>query len=332
MNGFRIERYTGEMEDKWDKFVEKYAYNGTFLQTRNFLNYHPKDRFMDDSVIIYYKDTSEIMAVIPAACVSEGGKKIFYSHPGSTFGGIVFHKQFYNLKCVEITLDRLKEYCEKEGYDEIILKQSGEIFSEECNDLMEYFLFNKGYCHNSEISFIIDFRNYAEDIITNFTSSRRRDYRYALKSGLNFKELYTKEEISEFYELLCDNLQKFGAKPVHTKEELFDFKFSRLKENIRFFGTYDKERIIAGAMVFIFEEKVFHTQYLAASQEDLKLFPNNYNDANLIMLAKEEGYPYFSFGISTEEHGKVLNRSLAEFKEGFGTEYRNNKIWHKILR
>lgn len=331
MEGFYVEKYTDEMEAKWDKFVEKNAFNGTFLQSRNFLNYHPKGRFTDTSIIIYYKKTSEIMAVIPAVQVYKNGKKIFHSHPGSTFGGVVFNKQFYNLKYVEIALDKLEEFCKNEGFNEIVLRQSGQIFSSKNNDLLEYFLFNKGYSHNSEISFVIDFQNYKEDIISNFSSSRRRDYKHGVNSGLNFKELFTEKEIVEFYELLCENLQKFDAKPVHSKEELLDFKFFRLRDNVRFFGTYFEGRIVAGAMVFLFENRVFHTQYLAASQKDLNLFPNNYNDAHLIMVAKEEGYPYFSFGISTEDQGKVLNKSLAEFKEGFGTEYRNNKIWHKTL-
>ncbi len=331
MEEFRIEKYADEMKEKWDKFVGNNTFNGTFLQTRNFLNYHPDGRFSDASLIIYYKGTTEILAVIPAAQILKDKEKIFFAHPGSTFGGIVFNKQYYNLKCVEIALERLEEFCVSEGYNKIILKQSGQIFSIKNNDLMEYFLFKNGYQHNSEISFVIDFRNYKEDIISNFSASRRRDYKYAVRAGLNFCELHTKEEIEGFYALLCENMQKFGGKPVHTLEELLDFKFSRLKNIVRFFGTYFQGRIVAGAMVFVFENRVFHTQYLAASQKDLNLFPNNYNDTQLIMVAKEEGYPYFSFGTSTEEQGKILNRSLAEFKEGFGTECRNNKIWHKIL-
>ena len=31
-----------EYEERWDEFVLKKAVNGTFLQTREFLNYHPK--------------------------------------------------------------------------------------------------------------------------------------------------------------------------------------------------------------------------------------------------------------------------------------------------
>lgn len=326
----RVEKYTNDLEEKWDKFIEKNSFNGTFLQSRNFLNYHPEDRFIDASLIIY-RGTSEILAVIPAAEIVQGGKKILNSHPGSTFGGIVFNQQFYNLQHVELALEKLEEYCKDKRYDEIILKQSGQIFANAGNDLLEYFLFQRGYHHNSEISFVIDLHNYKDDVLSNFTSSRRRDYKYAAKNNLVFKELESPEEIRGFYEILCENLIKFDAKPVHTFDELIDFKTLRLSDHVRFFGTYYEERIIAGSMVFTFGKKIFHTQYLAASQEDLSLFPNNYNDTQLIMLAKQEKFDYFSFGISTENHGHVLNKQLALFKEGFGTQYFNNKIWHKVI-
>lgn len=52
---FRFEKYTEQDEKKWDDFVMDKSVNGTFLQTRRFLNYHPKDRFVDESIIIYNK-------------------------------------------------------------------------------------------------------------------------------------------------------------------------------------------------------------------------------------------------------------------------------------
>ena len=52
---FHFEKYNEKDEKKWDDFVMEKSINGTFLQTRRFLNYHPKDRFVDESIIIYNK-------------------------------------------------------------------------------------------------------------------------------------------------------------------------------------------------------------------------------------------------------------------------------------
>ena len=80
--------------------------------------------------------------------------------------------------------------------------------------------------------------------------------------------------------------------------------------------------MVAGSMVFKFENRVFHTQYLAADPIYLKFYTMNYLDGELISLAMRSGYRFFSFGISTEEQGRILNKSLAQFKEGFGTRRR----------
>ena len=50
---FSIKCYTEEQEENWDSFVKQKSMNGTFLQTRKFINYHPKDRFKDCSLMIY---------------------------------------------------------------------------------------------------------------------------------------------------------------------------------------------------------------------------------------------------------------------------------------
>ena len=38
---FTVQPYTADQEAAWDRFVMQESGNGTFLQTRNFLNYHP---------------------------------------------------------------------------------------------------------------------------------------------------------------------------------------------------------------------------------------------------------------------------------------------------
>ena len=45
-----VRPYTPADEAEWDRFVMHESGNGTFLQTRNFLNYHPAGRFTDASL------------------------------------------------------------------------------------------------------------------------------------------------------------------------------------------------------------------------------------------------------------------------------------------
>lgn len=325
-----IVRYDDSFEKKWDTFIEKESLNGTFLQSRNFLNYHPKERFKDHSLVVL-KGTNTIVAIIPACEINEEGKKIFYSHLGSTFGGIVVNRNSYNIKHIETIINSLEQYCIQNSFNEMILKNSSALFCKEKMDLLDYYFFKKNYQYYDELSFYVDCNKLPDDIVSAFSSGRRRDYKYSLKNGFEFKKLEKDSEIEKFYNLLLGNLKKFNKKPVHSLDEILEFKNSRLIDIVEFYGVYQKNNMRAGSMVFKFNKQVFHTQYLASDQNNLKLFPMEYLNTNLIRIAKEQEYKYFSFGISTEEHGKVLNEGLAQFKEGFGTSYSINRTFYKTL-
>ena len=43
---FIIKKYINNDMDRWDEFVLKESMNGTFLQTRHFINYHEKGKFV----------------------------------------------------------------------------------------------------------------------------------------------------------------------------------------------------------------------------------------------------------------------------------------------
>ena len=61
--------------------------NGTLFHRRKFLNYHPKDRFEDHSLMAYKKD--KLLSVFPAAVKIENGKRLLVSHPGASMGSFV---------------------------------------------------------------------------------------------------------------------------------------------------------------------------------------------------------------------------------------------------
>ena len=325
-----IKPFDNSFEKQWDSFIEKESLNGTFLQSRKFLNYHPKERFKDHSLIVL-KGTNTIVALVPACEIEDEGKKIFYSHMGSTFGGIIVNKNSYNIKHIEEIMKKLESYCIENKFNEIILKNSSALFCKDRMDLIDYFLFKNNYNYYDELSFYVDCKKLPDDILTAFSSGRRRDYRYSLKNGFEFKKLESDTEVADFYNLLIGNLKKFNKKPVHSLDEILEFKNSRLTDIVDFYGAYHQDLMLAGTIVFKFNKQVFHTQYLASDQTKLSLFPMEFLNTNLIKIAKEQGYEYFSFGISTEEHGKVLNEGLAQFKEGFGSSYCINKTYYKKL-
>ena len=325
-----IIKYSDEWENKWDRFIFERSANGTFLQTRNFINYHPKNRFKDTSLLIM--QGNNIVAVIPACGIYDKGKRCFFSHKGSTFGGILLDKNKYKIPVLENIFPQLENYLVNDGYDSVFIKNTPAIFARISPELLDYYFYKNDYRIINELSFYIDCQTITQDITKSWTASRRRDFKYALKNDLRFKRLISEKEVSDFYKILKDSLLRHGVEPVHSLTELIDFKNSRLVDVVDFYGVFYKEVMIAGAMLFYFGKEVLHTQYLAQDVSFSNLFTMNFLNYNLIKLAKDNGFNKFSFGISTENCGKTLNKGLAIFKEGFGTQFCNNRSYFKVIR
>lgn len=320
--------YSDEYEKRWDRFVLNDSINGTFLQTRKFLNYHPPGRFVDISLL--FVKGNNIVAVMPANLEMDDVGKVCVSHRGSTFGGIVLGRQFKKLMVCEEIFALLDEYLKREGFSMVQLKFTSGLYSQKDSELLDYFAFINGYTVSTEMGYYINLNEYQDGILVNLSSAKRRNYRYSLRNEMQFKQLSTTEEVAGFYDILCDNYMKFKKKPIHTLEEIMDLVYVRFPEIIRFYGVYHKGIMIAGTMVFLFDN-VFHTQYLACMQDKTDLFASEFMYVNLIEKAKQLGCQNLSFGTATLEGGKVLNKQLAHFKEGFGTyEYVNRTYTRRL--
>ena len=321
---FRFEKYDNNQEKEWDRFIEEKSMNGTFLQSRRFLNYHKAGYFHDVSLVIY-NEKNNIIALCPACELQKEDKKIFFSHKGSTFGGIIIDKKYYCAKYVMILVEELKEYLKKIGYHEVYLKMTSDIFSQVNNDLFQYAFWRSGFKEIKELSTYIDLTSYKEPILSNFSQGKRTNVHNCEKEGLKIFPLKKDEDIEEFYNILCENLQKYSTKPVHTLEELLEFKNQRLEKECEFFGIYRGKEMIAGSMMFYFEKVLCaHTQYLAARQSYNKLSPMTFMYYNMIIEMKNKGYHYLSWGTATENMGQILNMGLITSKEDYGSFYCNN--------
>lgn len=322
--------YEDKYEKDWDEFVLHESINGNFLQTRNFLNYHPKDRFVDGS-LLFLKD-DKIAAVIPANVVDEG--TVLLAHQGSTFGGLIVGKQFANTTNYNWIFKEMISYFIEKGYEKAELRMHHWLYSpvEEHNELCEYYFQLNGFSVRSEIGFYIDLANLGEDYTNGFEKLKRRKLNKANSFGLTFKKLLSDEEIIDYYDVLTDNMKKFDTVPIHSRDELLAFKNKRLKDVTSFYGVYHEDEMIAGSMVWNFcDKKVFHTQYLASRQDALEYCPNEYLYSNLIQAAIDERYRYLSYGTASLKKGNVYNESLGMYKEGFHADSYMNRcyIWER---
>lgn len=326
----RIIKYTDEFEEKWDVFVLNSAINGNWLQSRRFLNYHPPGRFKDASFMII-GDKEEIIAVCPACEYYEDGRKIICSHRGSTYGGIIIEKKYYAaIKLIEI-LKMIKDYARNEGFTEIKIKMPVEVQAgngQYTDDLFQYAFQYSRFSEYKELNLLIDRRIYDEDILSNISNGKRGHIRNCIKNGLRAEIINDDVEIEKFYDILTENLSKYNAKPVHTLEELIEFKNKRLKKECMFIGVYENEEMIAGGMLFLFEKaKCIHTQYLSAKQSLNKLSPASFLYYSVIEQFIKMKYDYLTWGICTEDMGRYLNEGLVQNKEAYGSSYCVNRTY-----
>lgn len=292
--------------------------NGEFINSIEYLSYHPEKRFNDESIVIIDRESGSIKCVLMAASTHAEPYKLI-SHPGTTFSGLVCDK---NLKYDELMMliDVIEEHYKELNYKEIILKMTPAQYGEQPYQVIEYALMMKAYNFGitAMVNMIDLFKVKNEvDVFSLYSSGRRNHVKSSIKKDvLTFSKLdYLNKEI---WDNINDNLKnKFGTNTTHSYDEIEELCL-RFPQNISSYVVYkDGNEYGAFALVFKFKN-VFHTQYLDMNYSLSGYYPNLYLMHYLICEAIILGYRFFSFGSSTESSGAHLNEGLYNYKNGFG--------------
>ncbi len=306
----KILRFDAEKnEAEWDAFIG-ISNNGTFLQTRRFLNYH-KDRFTDVSLIIR-NDKEQIAGVFPAATNSTD-PLLVSSHPGITHGGLICSGRT-GAGDVHKILQLVFQWYKEQGYQSLLYKA------------IPFHLHTIPF--HSDIHALWDLGARIErrdlwnvihlDGSRSLSKGRKWAVNKALSSGLDIRTDGSGQAYSNFFEVLRECLnERHGALPAHTVDEMLELG-SRFPEQIDLWTASDKNGCVAGAWIFKMSKSAWHTQYIASTEKGRSLFSVDLLLETIIKSAERHGIKYFSFGASTEREGKVLNTGLFNFKAGFG--------------
>jgi len=324
----KITKYEKNYEAKWDSFVESEAVNGTFLQQWRFLNYHAEGRFEDSSIMFWCKE--KLVAVCPACTIMEEGKKIFYSHMGSTYGGLLISKDMLRVEKMKVLMECFEDYLKGQNFHKCVLKPTMNLLCVNSQDILEFFMYRWGYHESKELNIYIDYAKYDKvNILNNFSKMKKRNTKKCMQEGLELKKLGTYKELEDFWTILAKNLTKYHKKPIHTVSELMDIQ-KRLGKDVEFYGAYWGDKLLSGTMVFLFDKtKCAHTQYLAADTEFSYLNPMTFIYYKMVKIFADREFNFLSWGIATEHLGSEINYSLANNKEEFGSVHSINYIYEK---
>lgn len=295
-----VKKYSNTDLNDWNNFLLT-AKNSLFMHNRNFMDYH-SDRFIDNSLMFY--DDDELLALLPANKYNDE----LISHGGLTYGGFISNskmKEYKMIECFELLINYLKE----NNFNTFIYKTIPYCYYKNPAQEDLYALFrNNAQILKIEPSSVIDFR-----FPIKMPKGRKAQIGRAKREGVTI-ELST--DFNNFIKLENSVLSEHhNTKAVHSGSEL-ELLHSRFPQQIELYSAIYMNKMIAGAVIFIYEN-VIHTQYLAADDTAREIGALDYCISEIINKYSSTKQ-FLDFGISTEDGGKILNEGLISQKEGFG--------------
>lgn len=296
--------YEPRHAEAWDAFCAGAA-NATFLHTRRFLSYHG-ERFNDLSLLVM--DSGKMVGVFPAAhALSDPG--LVVSHPGITYGGLVHQGKLAGNRMIE-ALEAIVANYAKGGYRRLQYKPLPFIYATMPAQDDLYALFRLGAKRvRSDLSCCID-------LAARRPLSERR--RRGLKKAQAAVTLSSDPNLlGELWRVVAQNLaRKHEARPVHSLEELTTLQ-ERFPQQIQVRCAL-MDGVVEAGVVFFNTARVWHAQYIAASEAAYEVSALDAVFDAAIVEAQQTGARYFDFGTSNEDGGTVLNDGLYRFKSEFG--------------
>jgi len=294
-----VRPYKSSDANAWDALVQR-SRNGNFLHRRSYMDYHA-DRFVDRSLVV--ERNGAAVAAFPANIQGD----TVVSHGGLTYAGLITTHALRAESTIE-AFEKIADHYRSLGVQMLVYKAIPHVYHTYPSDEDLYALHRLGArLKRRDVASVISLQ---EDF--RFTDERRRSIAKAMTAGIR---LQAGEDLAAFHTLLTDVLSRHGVTPTHSLSELKLLK-ERFPSQIALFEARGDDTLLAGAIVYDFE-RVVHTQYLAASEEGRRLGALSLLLADLIGNVYATR-PYFSFGISTEREGQVINSGLISQKEYFG--------------
>lgn len=299
---FEITRYTADRKTTWDDFVAR-SRQGTFLFCRDYMDYH-SDRFHDHSLMVWSNDA--LVAVLPAN--QEAG--VLWSHQGLTYGGLLTLDKTGATEVCDIFC-HINNYLRAHEFQRVVYKPTPWIYHRLPAEEDLYAVFN--VCRAR-----LTVRNVASVVNQANAPKWSRDRHYGANKAHTHGVVVAQRDAdyAPFWNILTDNLKTtYQATPVHTLEEMQRLH-AAFPDNIKLYTARLGNEVLGGALLYV-TPRVVHAQYISASPEGKRA---HVVDAifRTILTQDYRHCPYFDFGTSNEQRGRVLNEGLVYQKEGFG--------------
>jgi len=297
----RVVRYEHTQQSCWNNYITQ-SKNSTFLFDRRYMEYH-SDRFEDYS-LIFFDERDRLIGLMPA---SRHGDTVI-SHGGLTYGGVISNEEMKTTTMLRL-FDAMIGHLKDAGFMKLIYKPIPHIFHRIPAEEDLYALFvNNARLYRRDASSAI----YLPERMK-LAKGKREGVRKALRNSLSVCESRDFQTFFAIGQMVMRD--RHNLAPVHSSEEM-TILGDRFPNNIRLHASFNGERMLAGALTYVYSQSV-HVQYMYNSNEGLEQGALDIVLDHLINTVYA-GLRFFSFGVSTENEGRVLNEGLIHQKEMFG--------------
>lgn len=305
-----IIRYEPKYLNEWEDFIT-HSNNGTIFHTRKFLSYHTPDKFEDHSLL--FKNKGKLISALTGAVIEKGGKKVFSSHQGASFGGFVYKDTLGIKETFQLT-EEFIDYCSVNGFKRIQLTHSPFIYQKRYNNYPDFALIKNGFQYlKREITSVICLDVPGDETFSLFKPEARTSTRRAMKTGV---EIRKSDDYKTYYKILKSNLNlRHNVQPAHTLDELIKLK-NLFPDKIELIGAFLGTTMIAGVVNFYCSDKVVLVFYISHNPEYQQYRPVNLLFYTIIKEAITKRYKYLDFGLFSVNMDP--NWGLGKFKESFG--------------
>ena len=323
-----VRQFQENDESLWEEFVD-HSNNGTLFHYRKFLVYHSPDRFKDHSLLFYTGD--KLSAVLTGVERDEAGKKVFFSHPGASYGGFVFKSSSFTR--ADSWIENFDTYLQQNNFDQAILVQPPRIYGTLEDETLEYALLWRGFeVSEHYISSVIPLNGTEREIAQRVYKQKNRSEKFYSnlmnKSGLTFK---WENDFKKFYPILAENKARYDSKPTHTLDELHRLN-SLFPDRLKLLLLIKDGQPIGGTLNFIANKNTVIIFYNMMDYEFSKLQPATLQVLETIRWASNAGFKYLDFGVSQDpraENPLTPQPSLIRFKEEFASFGLVRKVYQK---
>ena len=315
------------VEHNWDEntrlknFILNESDNGTLFHRPLFLQYHDKNKFQDTECLklSFYKK-GRLVAFIAGAVQMTENEKRFLSPFGSSYGGLVFHKELSFKEIEDVYFELLNNLQKHYAHIKI---SSTPVFQSKTgkSQYVEHILLNKGFVVTKSDIILVHELDSDEKLPSRIDKKTFTELKQPLfKNKLRLEIAAGVDE--ETYRLLLSSQERLQSVPTHTQQELMRIE-ELLPGTVQTFKAYSDDNYVAGIITFRLNDDILSTFYVFDTLEGRTLKANHFTYFNVAKTAFENKFKYLDFGASS--FGWLPNYPLISFKEKFdGKPYLRN--------